>query len=237
MGSGVSSSMALALAGFCFTPPSSSSSSAPASRGRAHSGSLRPGGEALAPLMEDPGGGRGRRVWRGVRTTGWVQTVGPRPPVLHPADGRRRVVPPLRLLLDIMGAALASVSASATEPLPHLSVHGAPIVSRISVSSVRELRLGKCGSNFVFCSNAGGRARSGVSRCRRPRRCSTSCSSTWRHRPAQGAGGRRRPALPRGLCAVDAAISERRGQAPRMPVAGGPRRSMLSLITCSIRRH
>ena len=128
--------------------------------------------------------------------SGEVQTVGPRPPVLHPADGRRRVVPPLRLLLDIMGAALASVSASATEPLPHLSVHGAPIVSRISVSSVRELRLGKCGSNFVFCSNAGGRARSGVSRCRRPRRCSTSCSSTWRHQPAQGAGGRRRPALP-----------------------------------------
>ena len=27
------------------------------------------------------------------------------------------------------------------------------------------------------------------------------------------------------------------GPAPRMPVAGGPRRSMLSLITCSIRRH
>jgi len=71
MGSGVSSSMALALAGFCFTPPSSSSSSAPASRGRAHSGSLRLGGEALAPLMEDPR--RWPRATRLVRFRQWVR--------------------------------------------------------------------------------------------------------------------------------------------------------------------
>jgi len=140
--------------------------------------------------------------------SGEVQTVGPRPPVLHPADGRRRVVLPLRLLLDIMGAALASVSASATEPLPHLSVHGAPI-SLQETSSVQYIL-----QQYMAASAGTGRGGTVTSSCA-PRRAAP--------RLARGRCGDQRAAWP--------------GPAPRMPVAGGPRRSMLSLITCSIRRH
>ena len=57
--------------GLLLHPPSSSSSSAAASRGRAHSGSLRLGGEALAPLMEDPR--RWPRATRLARFRQWVR--------------------------------------------------------------------------------------------------------------------------------------------------------------------
>ncbi|RCV44253.1 hypothetical protein SETIT_9G358700v2 [Setaria italica] len=102
----------------------------------AHSGSLRPGGEVLAPLMEGPevseddafGEESGRRDGFGQ----WVRGHLARAPLMAGGgDGgsgsfRRS---DLRLLLGVMGAPLAPVSASAAEPLPHLSVKGAPIES------------------------------------------------------------------------------------------------------------
>jgi hypothetical protein len=164
----------------------------------AHSGSLRPGGEALAPLMEGPevaeddacGEESARRDGFGQ----WVRGHLARAPLVAGGGGdasfRRS---DLRLLLGVMGAPLAPVSASAAEPLPHLSVKGAPIVSTHLgsldwISSVRELLLGKCGS--VLGSDAAGGARSVVVRCRSRRRRSTSCSSTWRRRAAPRCCGR-----------------------------------------------
>ncbi|PAN49029.1 hypothetical protein PAHAL_9G421000 [Panicum hallii] len=100
----------------------------------AHSGSLRPGGEALAPLMEGPevaeddacGEESARRDGFGQ----WVRGHLARAPLVAGGGGdasfRRS---DLRLLLGVMGAPLAPVSASAAEPLPHLSVKGAPIES------------------------------------------------------------------------------------------------------------
>jgi len=111
--------------------------------------------------------------------SGEVQTVGPRPPVLHPADGRRRVVPPLRLLLDIMGAALASVSASATEPLPHLSVHGAPI-SLQETSSVQYIL-----QQYMAASAGTGRGGDGDVQLCPEAGCSEACARSMR-RSARG---------------------------------------------------
>ncbi|CAN6284293.1 unnamed protein product [Urochloa humidicola] len=103
-----------------------------------HSGSLRPGGEVLAPLMEGPevseddapGEESGRRDGFGQ----WVRGHLSRSPLVGSGGGggggdgsfRRS---DLRLLLGVMGAPLAPVSASAADPLPHLSVKGAPIES------------------------------------------------------------------------------------------------------------
>ncbi|OEL25797.1 hypothetical protein BAE44_0013186 [Dichanthelium oligosanthes] len=101
----------------------------------AHSGSIRPGGEVLAPLMEGPdvaeddsfGEDSGRRDGFGQ----WVRGHLARAPLVAGGGGgdgsfRRS---DLRLLLGVMGAPLAPVSVSAAEPLPHLSVKGAPIES------------------------------------------------------------------------------------------------------------
>ncbi|CAN6289078.1 unnamed protein product [Urochloa humidicola] len=102
-----------------------------------HSGSLRPGGEALAPLMEGPevseddayGEESGRRDGFGQWVRGHLLS---RSPLMAGAAGggdgsfRRS---DLRLLLGVMGAPLAPVSAPAADPLPHLSVKGAPIES------------------------------------------------------------------------------------------------------------
>ncbi|WVZ57331.1 hypothetical protein U9M48_007729 [Paspalum notatum var. saurae] len=102
-----------------------------------HSGSLlRPGGEVLAPLMEGPDVAdddafaeeSGRRDGFGQWVRGHLARA---PLVAGGGDGgggsfRRS---DLRLLLGVMGAPLAPVSASAAEPLPHLSVKGAPIES------------------------------------------------------------------------------------------------------------
>ncbi|CAN6306201.1 unnamed protein product [Urochloa humidicola] len=101
-----------------------------------HSGSLRPGGEVLAPLMEGPEVSEddasfedsGRRDGFGQ----WVRGHLSRSPLVSAGGGggdgsfRRS---DLRLLLGVMGAPLAPVSASAADPLPHLSVKGAPIES------------------------------------------------------------------------------------------------------------
>jgi hypothetical protein len=98
----------------------------------AHSGSLRPAGEVLAPLMEGPDVAEddtfaeesGRRDGFGQ----WVRGHLTRAPLMSGGDGSFRRSD-LRLLLGVMGAPLAPVSVSAAEPLPHLSVKGAPIVS------------------------------------------------------------------------------------------------------------
>ena len=99
----------------------------------AHSGSLRPAGEVLAPLMEGPDVAdddafaeeSGRRDGFGQ----WVRGHLTRAPLMSgggAGDGSFRRSD-LRLLLGVMGAPLAPVSVSAAEP--HLSVKGAPIVS------------------------------------------------------------------------------------------------------------
>jgi hypothetical protein len=98
------------------------------------------GGEALAPLMEGPdpeeaGGcdaaGRPRRDRDGWGR--WVRGQLTRAPSAGPAPSgggggaaRRN---DLRMLLGVMGAALAPVHVCAAEPLPHLSIKDTPIVS------------------------------------------------------------------------------------------------------------
>ncbi|KAJ1296645.1 hypothetical protein BS78_01G318100 [Paspalum vaginatum] len=98
----------------------------------AHSGSLRPGGEVLAPLMEGPDvADDDAFAEESARRDGfgqWVRGHLGRAPLVAGGDGSFRRSD-LRLLLGVMGAPLAPVSASAAEPLPHLSVKGAPIES------------------------------------------------------------------------------------------------------------
>ncbi|KAL5217134.1 hypothetical protein ABZP36_017818 [Zizania latifolia] len=103
----------------------------------ARSGSLRPGGEVLAPLIEGPdmvegdagGDESGRRDGFGQ----WVRGHLSRTPSMASGGGAggggsfRRS--DLRLLLGVMGAPLAPVPASTTEALPHLSIKGTPIES------------------------------------------------------------------------------------------------------------
>jgi hypothetical protein len=101
-----------------------------------HFGSLRPGGEVLAPLMEgadNMGDGEavaeesGRRDGFGQWVRGHLSR---NPSMVGDGDGgswsfRRS---DLRFLVGVMGAPLAPVTASSGEPLPHLSVKRAPIV-------------------------------------------------------------------------------------------------------------
>ncbi|PWZ07050.1 hypothetical protein Zm00014a_014691 [Zea mays] len=98
-----------------------------------HSGSLRPAGEVLAPLMEGPDVAEddtfaedsGRRDGFGQ----WVRGHLTRAPLIAGGgDGSFRRSD-LRLLLGVMGAPLAPVSVSTAEPLPLASVKGAPIES------------------------------------------------------------------------------------------------------------
>ncbi|MBA0716963.1 hypothetical protein Golax_004814 [Gossypium laxum] len=72
------------------------------------SGSLRPVGEALAPLMEGQ----------------WVKGQLSRTPSVASMSYRRS---DLRLLLGVMGAPLAPVHVSSTDPLPLLSIKDTPI--------------------------------------------------------------------------------------------------------------
>lgn len=106
----------------------------------ARSGSFRPVGEALAPLVEGPdpdavadGGGESRREggWGH-----WVRGQLSRTPSVSSGAGgggassssyHRRS--DLRLLLGVMGAPLAPVHVSSADPLPHLSIKDTPIVS------------------------------------------------------------------------------------------------------------
>lgn len=107
----------------------------------ARSGSLRPMGETLTPLMEgpDPEGeeiGDSKRLGSGLGQ--WVRgqlTRNPSVAVNESSSGRRS---DLRLLLGVMGAPLAPVHVCTTEPLPHLSIKDIPIV-RISPYSISRL--------------------------------------------------------------------------------------------------
>ncbi|XP_047974240.1 uncharacterized protein LOC125216542 [Salvia hispanica] len=94
----------------------------------ARSSSLRPAGEALAPLMEgpDPNGADivgSKRAGSGLGQ--WVRGQLSRNPSL-PAVSENKASD-LRLLLGVMGAPLAPVHVSAIDPLPHLSVKDTPI--------------------------------------------------------------------------------------------------------------
>ncbi|XP_062215313.1 uncharacterized protein LOC133915924 isoform X2 [Phragmites australis] len=99
----------------------------------AHSGSLRPGGVVLAPLMEGPDMAdsdtlaeeSGRRDGFGQ----WVRGHLSRAPSMAGGSGGSCRRSDLRLLLGVMGAPLAPVSTSAAEPLPHLFGKGTPIES------------------------------------------------------------------------------------------------------------
>ncbi|KAK2974507.1 hypothetical protein RJ640_018672 [Escallonia rubra] len=91
----------------------------------ARSGSLRPVGETLTPLMEGPdpngdGVGDSKRVGLGQ----WVKGQLSRAPSMASNSYRRS---DLRLLLGVMGAPLAPVHVCATDPLPHLSIKDTPI--------------------------------------------------------------------------------------------------------------
>ncbi|KAJ3673041.1 hypothetical protein LUZ60_006415 [Juncus effusus] len=99
----------------------------------ARSGSLRPVGEALAPLMEGPDQELHGEVGEDSRREGWGHWVrgqlGRTPSVAGgPGSGSssyRRS--DLRLLLGVMGAPLAPSRVNSSDPLPHLSIKGTPI--------------------------------------------------------------------------------------------------------------
>jgi len=111
----------------------------------ARSGSLRPGGEALAPLIEGPDAERlaagdpdaedsGRREGFGH----WVRGHLTRTPSMASSAAAAGGGPggssgsfrrsDLRLLLGVMGAPLAPISSKPAEPVPLLSIKGTPIV-------------------------------------------------------------------------------------------------------------
>ncbi|VFQ97843.1 unnamed protein product [Cuscuta campestris] len=93
------------------------------------SGSLRPSGEALTPLMEGPdleGGEMGESKGVGSGLSQWVKGQLSRTPSMAAFGGFGRR-PDLRLLLGVMGAPLAPVHVSASDPLPHLSIKDTPI--------------------------------------------------------------------------------------------------------------
>ncbi|KAF7811052.1 uncharacterized protein G2W53_032028 [Senna tora] len=95
------------------------------------SGSMRPLGETLAPLMEGPepnGGENGdpKRIGSGLGH--WMKGQLSRAPSATSMSYKKS---DLRLLLGVMGAPLAPVHVSASDPLPHLSIKDTPIVSSI----------------------------------------------------------------------------------------------------------
>ncbi|KAF5444322.1 hypothetical protein F2P56_036808 [Juglans regia] len=95
----------------------------------ARSGSLRPLGEALAPLMEgpDPDGGEiGDSKRSGSSLGQWMKGQLTRTPSVTSSMAAYKRSD-LRLLLGVMGAPLAPVHVSATDPLPHLSIKDTPI--------------------------------------------------------------------------------------------------------------
>ncbi|KAG4159995.1 hypothetical protein ERO13_D02G206200v2 [Gossypium hirsutum] len=83
----------------------------------ARSGTVRPVGEALSPLMEGPEPDRGKSgdpKWVGSVIGQWVKGQ------FCTSTNHRRSN--LRLLLGIMGAPLAPIHVSSNDPLPHLSI-------------------------------------------------------------------------------------------------------------------
>ena len=106
----------------------------------ARSGSLRPLGETLTPLMEGPdqdGAEIGESKRSGSGLGQWMKgQLGRTPSVTASSMGynnsnsnssNRRS--DLRILLGVMGAPLAPLHVSTTDPLPHLSIKDTPIVS------------------------------------------------------------------------------------------------------------
>ncbi|XP_016507847.1 uncharacterized protein LOC107825501 [Nicotiana tabacum] len=92
------------------------------------SGSLRPLGETLTPLMEgpDPDGGEvgdSKRVGSGLGH--WMKGQLSRTPSVASSAYAKRS--DLRMLLGVMGAPLAPVHVSTSDPLPHLSIKDTPI--------------------------------------------------------------------------------------------------------------
>ncbi|OVA00995.1 Protein of unknown function DUF620 [Macleaya cordata] len=91
----------------------------------ARSGSLRPVGETLTPLMEGPdpdgceNGDSKREGWGH-----WMKGQLSRTPSVSSSAYKRS---DLRLLLGVMGAPLAPVHVSTIDPLPHLSIKDTPI--------------------------------------------------------------------------------------------------------------
>lgn len=93
------------------------------------SGSLRPAGETLTPLMEGPDtdgcdGADGKKERWGQWMKGQLSSSSSS---AASSSANRRS--DLRLLLGVMGAPLGPVHVSAADPLPHLSIKDTPIVS------------------------------------------------------------------------------------------------------------
>lgn len=100
----------------------------------ARSGSLRPLGETLTPLMEGPdqdGAEIGESKRSGSGLGQWMKgQLGRTPSVTaSPMGYNNSRRSDLRILLGVMGAPLAPLHVSTTDPLPHLSIKDTPIVS------------------------------------------------------------------------------------------------------------
>ncbi|KAF3446580.1 hypothetical protein FNV43_RR11760 [Rhamnella rubrinervis] len=87
------------------------------------SGSLRPP-EALSPLKEGPDGTEGGDLKMEGRWGHWMKGQLCRAPSVSCSAYKRS---DLRLLLGVLGAPLAPVHVSTTDPLPHLSIKDTPI--------------------------------------------------------------------------------------------------------------
>ncbi|XP_023518680.1 uncharacterized protein LOC111782112 [Cucurbita pepo subsp. pepo] len=92
------------------------------------SGSFRPVGEALTPLVEgpDPDGGEigdSKRISLGLGQ--WMKGQISRTPSIASSMANKRS--DLRLLVGVMGAPLAPMHVSTSDPLPHLSIKDTPI--------------------------------------------------------------------------------------------------------------
>ena len=117
----------------------------------ARSGSLRPLGETLTPLMEGPdqdGAEIGESKRSGSGLGQWMKGQLGRTPTVtassmgynnNSSSSSRRS--DLRILLGVMGAPLAPLHVSTTDPLPHLSIKDTPIVS-LSLSLCETIQMG-----------------------------------------------------------------------------------------------
>lgn len=111
----------------------------------ARSGSLRPVGETLAPLMEGPNTegfeGEGKKEgWSGLQN--WMRGQLHRAPSV---SGYKRS--DLQLLLGVLGAPLAPVRVS-SDPLPHLSIKNIPIESSSAQYILQQYIAASGGAKF-----------------------------------------------------------------------------------------
>lgn len=102
------------------------------------SGSLRPIMEGPDPDEEGGGGNIGESKRLGSGLGHWVKGQLSRAPSVAATAAYRRN--DLRVLLGVMGAPLAPIHVSSSDPLPHLSIKNTPIVS-LSLSLSLKLRL------------------------------------------------------------------------------------------------